>query len=240
MTAGARLSRRALLGLGLRERAEVGQDGARDPARSAAGAPVIAPALLSDAVPPLLAAAGIAAGQDVLDIGAPGGPAATAAAALGARVVTVSADEARSLPAAARSFDRVISLFDVTHSGEPRQAMDEVERVLRPGGVVAVAAWASAGLMGRVMRLTSGGRSARPERWGRYEGAQLLFSRFPDFELREHTLRRSFADPEAAAAAIAAPPAAEARLREHGRHEDGAFVLDLAYVLAVARKPDWA
>jgi SAM-dependent methyltransferase len=254
VTADARLSRRALLGLGLRGRAEPEQPYAAEPPvaeRGAAGDPRVATepwlvdvALRSEAVSPLVAAAELGAGQDVLDVGADDGPAARAAAAAGARVTAVGAAQTAALPFAAGGVDRVLSLFDVTYADDPRRTMDEVERVLRPGGVIAVAAWASAGLMGRLLRLASAGRTARPARWGRYEGAQLLFSRFPDFELREHRLRWAFDDLAAAAEAVAAPPAVaeavETELRGHGREEDGRFVVDVAYVVIAARKPEWA
>jgi hypothetical protein len=102
-------------------------------------------------------------------------------------------------------------------------------------------------------------RSARPERWGRFEGIQLAFSRFPGFEVHDHALRWMFASSEAAWQALAAPggPLAGAaepsrdssdRLRRRGlellarsaRPETDGLVIDVAYVIVVARKPDWA
>jgi SAM-dependent methyltransferase len=203
-------------------------------------------------------------GQRVLDIGAGDGAATAAAAAAGADVETVAMADAAALPHDAGAFDRVVSAFGVIHAPDSRRAVAEIDRVLRPGGVVAVTAWASRGLMGGVLRLAAAGRgrttrSARPERWGRFEGIQLAFSRFPGFEVHDHVLRWVFASPEAAWEALAAPPgplagAAEPyraareplRRRTHellarsARREADGLTVDVAYVLVVARKPDWA
>jgi hypothetical protein len=118
--------------------------------------------------------------------------------------------------------------------------------------------------MGGVLRLAAEARgratrSARPERWGRFEGIQLAFSRFPGFEVHDHALRWRFASPEAAWQALAAPPgplagaaepsrAAPEQLRRRtqdllarsARPDTDGLVIDVAYVIVVARKPDWA
>jgi SAM-dependent methyltransferase len=202
-------------------------------------------------------------GQRVLDIGAGDGAAARAGAAAGADVDTVAVADAAALPHATGAFDRVISAFGVIHAPDSRRAAAEIDRALRPRGVVAVTAWASRGFMGAVLRLAAEAhgrttRSARPERWGRFEGIQLAFSRFPGFEVHDHALRWTFASPEAAWEALAAPPgplagAAERsritrdELRRRGlellarsaRPEADGLVLSVAYVVIVARKPDW-
>lgn len=223
---------------------------------------------LDDRIPPaaqaVVCSGDVGPGQRVLDIGAGDGAAAAAAAAAGADVETVAVADVAALPHGAGAFDRVVSAFGVIHAPDSRSAVAEIDRVLRPGGVVAVAAWASRGFMGAVLRLAAEARgrtsrSARPERWGRFEGIQLAFSRFPGFEVHEQALRWVFASPEAAWEALAAPPgplagAAEAsrtapdQLRRRGLEllarsarlgADG-LLIEVAYVVVVARKPDWA
>jgi SAM-dependent methyltransferase len=212
----------------------------------------------------LARSAGVGPGQRVLDIGAGDGAATATAAAAGADVETVAVADAAALPYGAGAFDRVVSAFGVIHTPDSRRAVAEIDRVLRPGGVVAVTAWASRGFMGAVLRLAADARgrtprSARPERWGRFEGIQLAFSRFPGFEVHEQALRWLFASPEAAWDALAAPPgplagAAERsdptpdELRRRGLElltrsarlgADG-LAIDVAYVVVVARKSEWA
>jgi ubiquinone/menaquinone biosynthesis C-methylase UbiE len=160
-------------------------------------------------------------GQRLLDIGAGDGNVALAAARAGADVVAVDlaprlvaegraraeahglvvdwrVGDAQSLPLEDAGFDCVASNFGIIHAPDTRRVVDELDRVLRPGGVALVTAWASAGFMGAVLRLAAeaerrGSDGPRPERWGRYEGVHLAFSRFPGFEVREDSLRWEFA-----------------------------------------------
>jgi hypothetical protein len=103
-----------------------------------------------------------------------------------------------------------------------------------------------------------GPQRPRPERWGRHEGVQLAFSRFAGFELHDESLRWEFAGAEAVWEELAAPPGplavaarrgrlpvAELRDRllrlveAHGHDEGDRLVLPVAYVLVIARKPQW-
>jgi SAM-dependent methyltransferase len=222
-------------------------------------------------------------GTRLLDLGAGDGNVALAAARAGADAVAVDPAPALvalgrarsqacglavdwrvgkpdSLPFDDSSFDCVGSNFGVIHARDSRRAVDEIDRVLRPGGSVLVTAWASAGLMGRVLRLAGevegrGPGDARPERWGRYEGVQLAFSRFPGFEVHDAALRWRFASADRIWEELAAPPGPlaaaavrDGRLRERlmqlvepfARREGVHVVLDVAYVLVVAHKPEWA
>ena len=69
------------------------------------------------------------------------------------------------------SFDRVVSTFGHMFAPDHRRTADEMKRVLRPGGVIAVANWTPDGSIGRMFRAISelippppGGQS--PILWG--------------------------------------------------------------------------
>jgi SAM-dependent methyltransferase len=222
-------------------------------------------------------------GRRILDLAAGDGNVALAAARAGAEVVAVDSarrlvdsgrarseaaglavdwrvGDVESLPLDDASFDCVASNFGVIHARDSRRAVDEIDRVLRPGGSVLITAWASAGLMGRTLRLAAeveGRRpdDARPEWWGRYEGVQLAFSRFPGFEVDELSMRWEFESEDQLWEELSAPPGpltaaaaqddglrdrlmqlVEPSLRRDGEH----VVVDVGYVIVVAHKPEWA
>ncbi|MGW2024164.1 class I SAM-dependent methyltransferase [Streptomyces decoyicus] len=121
-------------------------------------------------VPRLLDAAGVVAGMWVLDVGTGTGSAAAAAGARGARVVAVDAepDMARraaravpdasvhvaalpQLPYADGQFDAVVGNFVLNHVGRPRAALDELRRVTRPGGRIALTLWAAPAAPGQAL-----------------------------------------------------------------------------------------
>lgn len=116
--------------------------------------------LVMQAIPPLIEAVGIEAGQRVLDVGTGPGMAAAAAAELGADVVGIDFSEemlaearrqhpeldfrlgsAESLPFSDGEFDRVIGNFLLHHSGDPGAVLAEARRVLCPGGRVGFTIW---------------------------------------------------------------------------------------------------
>ncbi|WP_329405342.1 class I SAM-dependent methyltransferase [Streptomyces virginiae] len=135
-------------------------------------------------VPWLLDAAGIEAGSCVLDVGTGTGTAAAAACERGAKVTAVDAEPsmvaaaARTAPAAEvrlatlpalpfadGEFDAVIGNFVVNHVGRPRAALEELRRVTRPGGRLAVTIWAAPAasgqtLLGRAVQTAGVGRPA--------------------------------------------------------------------------------
>jgi SAM-dependent methyltransferase len=242
---------------------------------------------LEPAAERLVRASAVGPGQRLLDIGAGDGNVALAAARAGAEVVAVDlaprlvaagrarakahglavewrVGDAQSLPLEDAGFDCVASNFGIIHAPDIRRVVDELDRVLRPGGLALVTAWASAGFMGAVMRLAAeaerrGRDGPRPERWGRYETVHLAFSRFPGFEARETSLRWEFANADEVWDELTAPPGPLAaavaegglprdelrdrllRLVEPLAHfEDDRLVLDVGYVLVLARKPEWA
>lgn len=117
-------------------------------------------------------AAGIAAGQRVLDVAAGSGSAALLAARIGAEVVAselspqrlaagrraatdcgldvewVEADT-EALPFADDDFDAVVSVLGAMFAPHHQQAADELVRVCRPGGVIAMVTLAPEALTGR-------------------------------------------------------------------------------------------
>jgi SAM-dependent methyltransferase len=116
--------------------------------------------ITSQAVEPLLDAAGVRAGLRVLDIGTGAGDAAARAAERGAHatgvdvtaaMVEVAAQRcpaatfvqasATELPFAGESFDAAIGNIVIQHVGEPERAARELFRVLVAGGRVALSTW---------------------------------------------------------------------------------------------------
>ena len=112
------------------------------------------------AIEPLLDAAGVTAGVRVLDVGCGLGDLAAAAAARGA--TATGTDLAEGMLEAARArhpklefvvgdgealpfedggFDATLAAFVINHMPDPERGADELVRVTRPGGRVAVAMW---------------------------------------------------------------------------------------------------
>jgi SAM-dependent methyltransferase len=112
-------------------------------------------------VAPLLAAASVGAGTRVLDVATGPGWVAARAAERGASVVGVDVAEAmlararsahpgldfrradaHELPFADACFDAVVGNFAIMHLARPERAVAQCARVLRPGGALALTAWA--------------------------------------------------------------------------------------------------
>lgn len=121
----------------------------------------------------VLDAVGVQAGEALLDVATGSGNAALEAARRGATVTGLdltpelletararAADEgleiefvegdAQALPFADDSFDRVTSVFGAMFAPDQARTAAELLRVCRPGGTVAVAAWAPGGLNGEM------------------------------------------------------------------------------------------
>ena len=68
--------------------------------------------------------------------------------------------DAQALPFDDASFDRVVSTFGHMFAPDHRRTADEMKRVLRPDGVIAVACWMPEGAIGRMFRVD--GRAPAP------------------------------------------------------------------------------
>jgi SAM-dependent methyltransferase len=148
---------------------------------------------------------GIEPGHDVLDVATGSGNAAIPAAQLGGRVVGldqvpellqvagarataagVDAEwvegDAEALPFHDASFHRVSSVFGVMFAPRHRQAADELVRVARPGGRIAIAAWTPEGLNGQLFRTIGAHMPPPPPEleppvsWGSEEHVGELFA----------------------------------------------------------------
>jgi SAM-dependent methyltransferase len=164
--------------------------------------------------PRLVDAAGIRAGQRVLDVGAGTGNASLHAAARGADVVAsdltpellevgrtradaegleldwVTAD-AEHLPFDDASFDVVMSAIGVMFAPHHQQAADELVRVCKPGGTIALLNWTPDGMLGALFRTMGpfapapppGAQS--PPLWGGEEHLDGLLGDRVDFHTRQ-------------------------------------------------------
>ena len=135
--------------------------------------PRIAAEIVAPLGPVLVEAAGVVAGQQVLDVGAGAGNAAVAAARRGADVVasdltpelfdagrraadaagvTVRWEEAdaEALPYADADFDVVLSCIGVMFAPHHGAAAGELVRVCRPGGRIGLLSWTPGGFIGRL------------------------------------------------------------------------------------------
>jgi SAM-dependent methyltransferase len=116
--------------------------------------------ITSQAIEPLLDAAGVRAGMRVLDVGTGPGDAAATAVARGADVTGIDIaaamveiasrrhpdavfvqGSATELPFADESFDAAVGNIVILHVGEPERAALELARVLVPGGRLALSTW---------------------------------------------------------------------------------------------------
>jgi SAM-dependent methyltransferase len=151
----------------------------------------------------------------------------------------------QDLPYADGSFDAVRSSFAAALAPRPRRMARELVRVVRPGGIVAIAAWVPKGLPGRLDELVERPEGVRaPSDWGRREVmTERLEPLLDSVELRTRSVQLRFADADAFAAALQAPPAARPdfdRLLASCNNAVEGVEVDARYLLAVGRRPDAA
>jgi SAM-dependent methyltransferase len=160
------------------------------------------------------------------------------------------------LPLQDGEFDVAVSAFAPMFSSDGRAAIDELFRVVQPGGTVAFTTWTEPGIVGRLLRLAGEHDPPRPgvpapHDWGSEEYLRMELERHSDdvqlhahelplsFASRDEALQRLFAAfrplawaprrpelEELAAAIIGAPAAGDA----------GPVELRATYVMAVARR----
>jgi len=181
--------------------------------------PAVATEVIAELGPVLVKAAGIAAGDRVLDVAAGSGnaaiPAALAgasvvasdltpelfeagrrdAAAAGAELVWEQAD-AEALPYDDASFDTVVSCVGVMFAPHHQVAADELVRVLRPGGRLGLLSWTPEGFIGQMFKVMKPYApppppgAQPPPLWGDVDHvAALLGSRVEDVVAEKRRLR---------------------------------------------------
>jgi SAM-dependent methyltransferase len=101
------------------------------------------------------------------------------ATAEGLRLVTDVAD-AQDLPYAEHRFDVITSTFGVMFAANQRRTADELLRVCRHGGRIALASWRPDGMFGEVLSMLADFRGGpdmlpTPTRWGTEDGLRELF-----------------------------------------------------------------
>lgn len=166
---------------------------------------VVADRITEPVAPIVVERAGVAAGQDVLDVATGTGNVALLAAQAGARAtgldltpelfgtarsraaaMGVEVDwvegDAEQLPFADASFDHVTSVFGVQFAPRHEVAAAELARVCRPGGTIVLANWTPQGAIGNLFKILGGylpkppAYASPPPLWGTEEHVARLFA----------------------------------------------------------------
>jgi SAM-dependent methyltransferase len=97
--------------------------------------------------------------------------------------------DAQALPFGDASFDRVVSTFGHMFAPDHRRTADEMTRVLKPGGVIAVACWIPEGAIGRMFRVTADllppPPGPSPALWGTEDHVREMWGDDVEFERHE-------------------------------------------------------
>jgi SAM-dependent methyltransferase len=148
----------------------------------------------------------------------------------------------QALPFPDGAFDAVVSAFGAALAPRPRRTAGELVRVVRPGGVVAMAAWVPKGLPGRLDELFERPEGVRaPSDWGRQEVMTArLEPLLEGFELRTRTVQLSYPDAESLYDALSAParvrPALDLLLASCNNLAEGVEI-DARYLVGIGRRP---
>ena len=115
------------------------------------------------------------------------------AAAAGVEIEWVEGD-AEELPFADADFDRVFSTFGHMFAPRHRQTADEMARVCREGGVIAICCWTPEGTVGDIFRVSGSYMPPPPDfasppiLWGTEKHVREMFgSVATDFEFERHS-----------------------------------------------------
>ena len=115
------------------------------------------------------------------------------AAAAGVEIEWVEGD-AEELPFESGAFDRVFSTFGHMFAPRHRQTADEMARVCREGGVIAICCWTPEGTVGDIFRVSGSYMPPPPDfasppiLWGTEEHVREMFgSVATDFEFERHS-----------------------------------------------------
>jgi SAM-dependent methyltransferase len=112
------------------------------------------------------------------------------------------------MPFADGGYDGAVSAFAPMFSSDGRLAIEELFRVVRPGGTVAFTSWTPAGIVGRLLSLAQdqeppNADAPSPLAWGREDRLRGELERHSDdFELRPGGLTLNFDSREAALDAL--------------------------------------
>ncbi|NMN97246.1 class I SAM-dependent methyltransferase [Antrihabitans stalactiti] len=181
--------------------------------------PAVAAELIPALGPELVRAAGIKRGNRVLDVGAGSGNAAIPAARVGAVVTasdltpelldvgrTIAARsgvalewveaDAEAMPFEDNSFDVVMSCVGAMFAPHHQATADELVRVARPGGTIAMINWTPEGFIGNLLTTLKPyapppppGAGAPPQ-WGNEEHVRKLFGdNVTDLKMQRQTVR---------------------------------------------------
>ena len=241
--------------------------------------------LLRPAAIHLCDACAVGAGQEVLDVAAGDGNFAIACAYEGAGVVATDLSpgmvergrarseaegydiewaeaDAEALPFEDARFDCVGSVFGAMLAPRPEVAVEEMFRVVRPGGTVGMTAWTPDGFQAQLFAI---GRRylpppaglPQPVEWGDEGTARSRFgSHAASFSYDRVTMPWTAESPEAAAELLAGstPPQVAARkaldpeqyeqmerenlelMREWNQAKDGSLLIEGEYAVIVARR----
>ena len=165
----------------------------------------------------VVARTGVEAGMRVLDVACGTGNAALPAARIGAQVTGLDLvpelldggrekaaaagveidwveGDAEELPFEDGAFDRVFSTFGHMFAPRHRRTADEMVRVSRDGGVIAICCWTPEGTVGDVFRVSASYTPPPPDfasppiLWGTEEHVREMFgSAATDFEFERHS-----------------------------------------------------
>ena len=209
-------------------------------------------------------AADLRCGERLLDVACGDGNLALAAARRGAQVtgvdiapalleraaeraaaerleVALAWADARELPLEDDAVDVAASCIGVMFAGDQQRAADELLRVTRPGGRLALASWTPDGFVGRMLALVRGfapppAGALPPVRWGSPQGLRELFGDRVTWTRVERVQHRmSFPDTRATAALFAEHYGPTVRALSRLAPGDGAaLVADLEALLLSA------